>query len=205
MHPREKLERRLTPWNKANGDHTLRLNYDLNSTAVVIDVGGFKGQWTSDIYSKYSCVIHVLEPIKEYAEDIKKRFKKNRKIHVHPVGLGATNHTEKISLIGDQSSVIKKGANSIEIQIIDIIDFFKNNRISSVDLIKMNIEGGEYDLLERLIEADFVKNMKNIQVQFHDFVPNAKQRMLNIQNNLSKTHRLTYQYPFIWENWQRID
>ena len=44
---------------------------------------------------------------------------------------------------------------------------------------------------------------KNLQIQFHDFIiDNAEERMKNIQNKLSKTHEITYQYNFVWENWK---
>ena len=69
--------------------------------------------------------------------------------------------------------------------------------------MKINIEGGEYDLLEHFLESGFIKNINNIQIQFHDFIPNAEERMKKIQYELEKTHSLTYQYPFVWENWQR--
>ena len=68
--------------------------------------------------------------------------------------------------------------------------------------MKVNIEGGEYDLLEGLIENGLTARIRNIQVQFHDFVPNAYERMKNIQLSLSKTHKITYQFEFVWENWE---
>lgn len=71
--------------------------------------------------------------------------------------------------------------------------------------MKINIEGGEYDLLEHLIVSGFVRNIDNIQVQFHDFVDDAEHRMAVIHKNLAKTHRLSYQYPLVWENWEIID
>lgn len=72
-----------------------------------------------------------------------------------------------------------------------------------VDLIKINIEGGEYDLLEHLLSSGMVKRFKNIQVQFHeDVIPKAEARMRKIHDELSKTHRVTFQKIFIWENWE---
>ena len=79
----------------------------------------------------------------------------------------------------------------------------KEKNISKVDLIKINVEGGEYSLLERMIDKQIIENFKNIQVQFHKFFPNSAQRRNAIRNALSKTHFITYDYPFIWENWQR--
>ena len=73
-----------------------------------------------------------------------------------------------------------------------------------IDLMKINIEGGEYELLEEILSSGWVHNIKNLQIQFHDFFPEAKGRMEAIQEKLSFTHELTYQYPFVWENWQLI-
>ena len=70
--------------------------------------------------------------------------------------------------------------------------------------MKINIEGAEYDLLDHLIETGFIANIINLQIQFHEFVPNAKERMENIQKRLEKTHALTYQHEFVWENWKRL-
>ena len=88
-------------------------------------------------------------------------------------------------------------------QFIKIDDFLNEHNIRSVNLIKINIEGGEYDLLEHIIDSGEISIFENIQVQFHDFVPHASERMLKIQKELIKTHYLTYQYEFVWENWKR--
>jgi hypothetical protein len=69
--------------------------------------------------------------------------------------------------------------------------------------MKVNIEGGEYELLERLIDTDLVRAIGDIQVQFHNFWPEAASRMENVQNGLRRTHTPTYQYRFVWENWRR--
>jgi hypothetical protein len=95
------------------------------------------------------------------------------------------------------------GSEIFEISLVSILDFIKEHNIHTVDLLKLNIEGGEYSLLESVIKDGNIKVFKNIQVQFHDFViDNARVRMRNIQRELAKTHQLTYQFEFVWENWQ---
>ena len=80
------------------------------------------------------------------------------------------------------------------------------HNIEVVDLIKINIEGGEYDLLDEIIANNWLSKFKNIQVQYHDFViDNPRERMEKIQKELAKTHQLTYQYDFVWENWKLND
>ncbi len=201
--PTEPIQaQRVIPWFKDKGDQTLRLNYLLNADSVVFDMGGYEGQWASDIFSMYGCYIHVFEPVKEFADNIRSRFKHNDKITVHQFGLAEANKTLDLSLEENSSSTFKSNGVTIKISLKPAMDFIKENSITKIDLIKINIEGGEYDLLESLIEDGFIKNITNIQVQFHDFVPDAETRMKAIQDNLQKTHRLTYQYIFVWENWE---
>lgn len=194
---------RVIPWFKKNGDSTYRVEYDLNENSLVFDLGGYEGQWASAIFCKYACTIHIFEPYNPFAENIQKRFQRNSKIHVHRFGLAQNSHSSKLSISADASSVFKRGENVVTVEMIKASDFINDNRIEKIDLMKINIEGGEYDLLDHLIENGIVVKTDNIQVQFHDFVENAESRMRSIQSRLSNTHYLTYQFEFVWENWAR--
>lgn len=192
----------LDSWHEANGDKTLRLEYDLMDESLVFDLGGYEGQWASDIYSKYGCSLHVFEPVPEYAENIQKRFQLNKKITIHPYGLSDVSRSARMALRQASSSLYKPhNSQDVEIQLIRAADFFVQHGIKSIDLMKINIEGGEDDLLEHLLKTGYITKIRNIQVQFHNFVPDAFKRMRDIQEELSNTHFLTYQYPFVWENW----
>jgi FkbM family methyltransferase len=195
---------RSAPWFAVNGDKTLRLDYDLNPNSVVFDIGGYEGQFASDIVAASCATVHVFEPVPDFAAKIARRFRHNPKVHVHAFGLAGTGRKETISVSADASSVMKSG-NNVEIELVSVLDFIRDDNITQIDLMKINIEGGEYELLESLIDSGFVKNIRDIQVQFHDFFPNAEKRMQAIQNKLNDTHGLTYQYVFVWENWRRKD
>lgn len=75
--------------------------------------------------------------------------------------------------------------------------------IDFIDLMKINIEGAEYDLLEHILNRDLAGRINNIQVQFHNFIENCGERMFAIQKKLGETHQLTYQYLYVWENWEK--
>lgn len=194
--------KRCAPWFRDNGDKTLRLEYDLSDSSIVFDLGGYEGQWSSDIFSMYGCSIYIFEPVEIFANSIKKRFARNKKIYVFQYGLSDVSKSEKISVDADSSSIFKDNSLGEEIHLVRAIDFIRENNISQIDLMKINIEGGEYDLLEHLLDSGFIEIINNIQVQFHDFFPDAEERMIAIQQRLEKTHSLTYQYPFVWENWR---
>lgn len=194
-------------WYEDNNERKLRYDYPLDSEAIVLDIGGYEGDFASEIFSRYQSKIYVFEPVKRYVEFLNDRFKLNKSIKIIPFGLGAKTESLKINVMDEASSynrtesIHKRGVEE-PISIIDVEDFFQENSIDRVGLIKINIEGGEYDLLDRMIEKKYIPKCENIQVQFHDFYPNFNARYEKIKNELEKTHKLTYNYPFVWENWE---
>ena len=145
----------------------------------------------------------MFEPVSAFAERIKKRFRRNHRIAVLPHGLGASTRAETIHLSADASSTFGKSASREEIRVVDVKEWMDGEAIARVDLMKINIEGGEYELLDRLIETRLIERIGNIQVQFHDIASHSRSDMERIQMELSRTHRPIYQYTFVWESWTR--
>jgi len=193
---------RVRPWFNDNGDKTHRLNYDLKEDSIVFDLGGYEGEWSAQILCLYGSFIYIFEPYEEYFKNIENRFLHNKKVKAFRFGLSNNNQLTQLSINDNSSSMFIKSDNTVDIKLVDSKHFFNEHNISKIDLMKINIEGGEFDLLEHLISTGDVNKIVNIQVQFHDFVPNAEKRMKSIQENLKKTHYLTYQYEFVWENWK---
>lgn len=71
-----------------------------------------------------------------------------------------------------------------------------------IDLVKIDIEGGEYDVLPQLIETGLISRIRFLQIQFHRFVDGAVQKRENLREHLRKTHTESWCYPFIWESWE---
>ena len=198
-------DRELQRWYRDGGDEALRYNYDLSESALVLDVGGYKGQFASDIYSRFNCRILIFEPVEAFATQIKNRFRRNAKIEVIAKALGSSRRKEAIALCNDGSSTWKSGPRTEDIYFEDVALVFSERKITNIDLLKVNIEGGEYELLQRLLETDLIKQVKNIQVQFHRVAQDSERRMEQIRKDLSTTHTPIYQYRFVWENWRLSD
>ncbi len=194
-------ECRVIPWFRVGGDKKYRYSYPLTKQSVVYDMGGYEGEWTTKINDLYECRIEVFEPVKKFAEALEKKFKHRPNVQVHAFGLAGSARTEKINLDLASSSTYKKGGQTEAVKLIRAADFIQENT-KTIDLIKINIEGGEYELLDHLIKTGLITQIKELQLQFHVFVPKARPERLRIQQLLSKTHTMTYNYPFIWENWR---
>jgi len=187
---------------KKNTAKDLRLSYNINEESVVFDIGGYVGQWACEMSCKFNPIIYIFEPVPEYSDIIKNKFLKNPKIYSFNYGLSNKDTTSLITLQKTSSSSHKKSKNSIDINLKKISSFIKQKEIKKIDVMKINIEGEEYNLLNDLLDNNLISIIDNIQIQFHDFVPSAEEKMKSIQNKLSKTHKTTYQYPFVWENWE---
>ncbi len=194
--------RRVRAWLKVNGDHTLRLNYSLSSASIVFDLGGFEGKFAREIFEKYGCKVYVFEPVTLFYRKLENLFEQNDDINVFPFGLAGESTRVLLGLDKDRSSTYRLSGETQEVQLQCFGDFLRTNEIQYIDLIKINIEGGEYDLLESVLAQNLQNSMVNLQVQFHDFVPDAAKRMRNIHQGLSRTHELTWCYPYVWENWR---
>jgi FkbM family methyltransferase len=197
------FDKEVNRWLQDGGDEAMRFNYYLNENSVVMDLGGYKGQWASDIFSMYNCRIMIFEPVQSFSESIKNRFRFNSKMQVFNYALGSNKREETIFLSENGSSIFLNRGLKVLIKFQDIKDFFETNNIKKIDLLKINIEGGEYEVLSRLIESNLITCIENIQVQFHNIESDSKIKMNNIQSMLQNTHKPTYQYEFVWENWVR--
>ncbi len=199
----------IKQWFADRGDQTLRVDYPLTRESVVLDVGGYEGNWAAQIDECYGCTIHIFEPVAAFAEKIEERFRGRANVRIHRCGLSDQTGQATISINNDSTSVHKAQGTPCVIQLRSAREIFAELELGErgvgreVDLMKINIEGCEYELLPHLIETGLVKRIRNLQVQFHDFVPDAATRMRNIQQDLAKSHNLSWQYRFVWENWCR--
>ncbi len=185
----------------------LRYEYQLNPQSVVLDIGGFEGTWAQGIYDKYGCIILVFEPVKEFCDIIMSLpFSLSSKVMVYNLGLGTRDETLNISLNGMSTSVLGtpesllSGRAARQVCIVDILPLIESFDI--IDLVKINIEGAEYDLLDHIIANGQQTKFGNIQIQFHNNVDDHENRRQAIRAELAKTHHLTYDFPYTHENWE---
>lgn len=189
-------------WFADKGDETLRLDYNLDKESVVFDVGGYMGWFTEHIHKMYESFVYCFEPICKYSELLLIKFATCPNILILPVAISDRVGEGKMYIRDDSSSLyIKYGKPTLVIQTtLDLV--LKTYDIDKIDLLKLNIEGGEYDLLDDMISKDLICLCTDIQVQFHCDIKDYEARYKKISSGLGKTHKLTWRYPFVWESWR---
>jgi FkbM family methyltransferase len=176
----------------------------LENDDTIYDVGGYLGSWTSAMLMKYPCKYHVFEPHPEAFRKLTERFSDRPEVHLHEFALGGANGVVSLSSAAEGSSIVSnRGSNSVEVKLMDVRRNLRHQR-NPVALMKLNIEGAEYDLLEQLLWSEESMLAGDFLVQFHSGPPHAKQRYERIARKLGETHYCVWRYAFLWELWRKI-
>ena len=144
---------------------------------VILDIGGNIGItsiFLSTLFPKAK--IYTFEPIKENFDLLKKNIQKYKKITAFNVGLASKNGSFKVYLsdnpenFGGASLYSEGDGNDIEsfseCEVKNINEFLKDHDIDSIDLIKIDTEGAEFEILSTL-NKNLLKKVSWITGELH--------------------------------------
>jgi FkbM family methyltransferase len=182
---------------------------NIDSDSVVLDVGAFTGSWAQHIAERYDPLVYAFEPNPKAFEALQEKSTSNPKLRAMPYGLGDEDMTVEFTPNGPASSSGDErnrhlDTSRIKVDIADIDRIWRELQLGQVDLMKLNIGGAEFPLLDKMIRANLLNNVDCFIIQFHEWHPGAYQKRRTIREDLSKTHRLEWDYHFLWEKWVRI-
>jgi len=206
---RRRLSRLIGPLGdffRAGGNPHLLQGLLLREDEIAIDVGGFRGDWTAEILCRFGCRTFTLEPVPAFQADLRKRFGSNSRVTLIDAGLGATTGQVMMTLAGDGSSAFGAGADAastFSAPIVGVAELWRDRKLGQVGCMKINIEGGEYDLLEAMLDGGLSDQVSVFLIQFHQNVPGYESRRDAIRERLARSHRNDLDYPFVWERWVR--
>ena len=186
----------------------LMVDFDVDAAATVVDVGAWRVDFSLQMSERYQCTVHAFEPHPPMFAELCSRAAGFEKIHCHSFGLAGKTRSAELSNLLMGASVYTQSPSyadvpKVEISLRDVAEVVDALELDRIDVIKINIEGGEFELLDRMIERDLTRRCRYIIVQFHRWFPRAKKRRARIQAGLEHTHRKLWDYPFIWEKWER--
>ncbi len=142
-----------------------------NSETIVVDGGAHLGEFSESLRRKYGCKTYLVEANGELANKLKNDGVSN----IHYAALSAQDGT--VSFItranpeagGIFASEDDNSLERVEVEAISLPTLLKRNGLEHIDLLKLDIEGAEFDLLKET-SADLLKNIGQITVEFHDFL-----------------------------------
>jgi FkbM family methyltransferase len=202
---RDPFLREIDRWFNDKGDETLRLTYPLTAESIVFDLGGYHGDFAAAVNSRYGCKVYVFEPVPEFYKRCVDRFHGNSKIACFNFGLSSADGMLDIGLVENSSSFSSPHAQGVMLQVHvrSIVEYIRELGVARIDLMKINIEGSEFDILPAIIKSGDIDKVQHLQIQFHNFVDCAVEQRDTIRSVLNHTHAEMWNYDFVWESWRR--
>ncbi len=179
-----------------------RYEYPLTPDSVVLDCGGYEGTFAAEISRRYNCHVHVLEPIQAFYDRTRERLKDMPKVKVHHLGIGGETKAAWFFIKGDMTGAFQGEGDMERVMLASPLLCLTLVDCSEVALLKLNIEGAEYEVLETMLAKRLVRRFRNIQVQWHSVAFNAENRREKIMAQLAETHELTFDYGWTWQNYR---
>ncbi len=196
-------KREVRAFRAAHGRGTPERYEGLKPGDVVLDVGGYRGDWAERMTALYGVTVHVFEPHPRFVGHLTDRFAGRSDVHIHGYAMGAAAGTLDLSDDENASSALVASVATVSGEVRPVGQVFKELGLDDVAVVKMNIEGGEYDLLPALIEAGLMERIDRLTVQFHRYSAAQVGQRDVIRAELARTHDCVWEYPFIWEEWRR--
>lgn len=191
-------------WEDDNGDFTKILDYPIDENSQVIELGGYIGEWTEKLVNKFNPKLLIIEPIPNFVEVLKYKFKDNLNVTIDNSAISTENKKITLHVLESRTSEsIEVSSNKIEVNAYGIQHFVESYNLDKIDLIQVNIECEEYPLLLDWVSGDFLKNVRFIQIQFHTFCDDYEKKYSIINEGLKKLgFEIRYRYDFVWESWE---
>ena len=173
----------------------LKENFKEKKTISVIDIGSHKGEFISGINRNFVInKAYCFEPNPKIFQILQKKYSYNKKFQLF--NFGASNKTDNISFnenmetssssineLNTDSKYYKKKffilnffgskkevVNKIKVKVITLYDFFIENKINNIDLLKIDTEGHEYQVLKGLGDKFCIINTILLEHHFDDML-----------------------------------
>lgn len=146
----------------------------IKNSSTIIDLGAHKGFFA--LYARalnLDVQIFCVEPEKTNFAVLNENISKNKIKNVVTINSAIANKTGTANLVVTEDShnhhlSSEPQANLQPVQVFTFGDFCAENNINDISLLKMDIEGGEYDVFLGMNLNDF-KKIKNIVMEYHNY------------------------------------
>jgi hypothetical protein len=145
--------------------------FEVEENDIVVDIGATIGEFTYKILEKKPKHCYVIEPLPIFFDTLKNN------LQGHQVSF--TN----AAITNDKYCKIEWDGLNSEVNTLTFNDFIKQNRLNKIDFLKVDCEGGEYDIFtEENIE--FLKKVPKIACEMHLKGGVLKEKFRNFRDNI---------------------
>lgn len=153
-----------------------------NAKDPIVDVGAHAGFFAMHARSLNKQVkIFAIEPEPENIKALKNHLKENKisKVEVIEAALALESGSRQLVVAPDSHNHrlgldFERIPGSIKVKAVSFADLLKQNKIKKISLLKMDIEGGEYEVFDSMGEKD-LSVVNYIILEYHEGREKSKQ------------------------------
>lgn len=145
----------------------------LSQDSVVVDIGlGEDISFSASVIHKYGCAVYGFDPTPKAIRYVRKLA--NSKVQLFEFGIGLETGPAKFYLPNNEAHVSGAlipedhlGRQIIEVNLLSITDIMRRIGCSKIDLLKMDIEGAEFEIIKSPEFGRISKTIGQLCVEFH--------------------------------------
>lgn len=163
---------------------------------VFVDCGAHAGVF-SDVALACGGICYAFEPNKYLYAFLRDLYKGNEKLILSNQAVSNKNgkttfYTYASNAVSDGAGIMRNNLGvGYEVEMLDFYEFLKDiiQKHHKISLIKIDIEGAEFDVLDSLIEQKLYENVEYIMVETHErFFENPKEKIENLKSKITKNN-----------------
>jgi|688.fasta_scaffold437861_2 FkbM family methyltransferase len=167
--------------------------FQVEENDIVVDIGSTVGDFPYSVLHKKPKHIYVVEPIITFFDVLKKN------LEGHPVSF--TN----AAISSERYMKISWDGQEQDVRTLTFKEFIEQNRLSNINFLKIDCEGGEYSILTEE-NLSILKNIPKIVIECHLGYKIQKEQFRNFRDNVLP-HFENYQimsldfFDIKWDLW----
>lgn len=171
----------------------------LPANPVIIDIGGYIGDFALYAAHEFGARVIVYEPTLENYALLMENVNRNNlgeQITCHNAGVGGENGRLTLNVTRHDGALHVSGflyagaTEQITVQAVTIDSVIYDNSLTHIDLLKIDCEGGEYDIISSLDDKHFEK-IDRIVFEYHP-ISEYLEKLKTVKNHLAKAgYRIT--------------
>jgi FkbM family methyltransferase len=148
---------------------------------VVVDLGMNKGEFSNWVVDNTDARCVGVEPV----PSLYRTLPRGERIEAVQAAMGATPGRQSLCIPQEScaslaSAGLTQNGDRVEVEVITLDALMRRHRLEWIDLLKIDIEGAEIELLERLDTRTFAR-IGQMTVEFHDFLrPSDQPRVAKV-------------------------
>lgn len=155
---------------------------------IIIDIGACVGEFTDFCLENYDVTtIYLFEPLQANYDSLVKKYSGNTKVIIYHTAISDVDGQAKFfkkgykqksgeilydfagnvgsSLRVDKTNVSKNVFETVPVM--KLSTFLRENKIHWIDILKIDVEGSEYDIIQDILDSDLAKIIDKIYYEDH--------------------------------------